>query len=153
MKRFKSAILIIISVLCFFLISACSSENDNSKEFVYPEKSAFLFETDTDTVTVRSGEDIVINATLKNTSDRNYYIEHGIETITYSYNDDGEIIDAIAVLDEFKSDSEISRTLNIKAKDSGQITVSADVSVKPSQYSDEFEIYEFEKIIKVNVVE
>ncbi len=157
-RIFKSAILIIISVFCLFLMSACSADNshadnDNTAEFVYPEKSAFSFETDIDAVTVKSGENIVINAALKNTSDRDYYIEHGIETITYSYNDDGEIIDAIAVLDEFKSNSEISRTLNITAKDSGQITVSADFSVKPSKYSDEFEIYKFEKSIQVNVVE
>lgn len=159
-KILKSAILIIISVLCLFLMSACSADNslkDNDKsvsaEFVYPEKSDFSFETDKDTLTVKSGEDIVIKCTLKNTSDRDYYIEHGEETITYSYNDFGEVINAIAVLHKFKSNSEISRTLNIEAKDSGQVTVSSAIAVKPSQYSDEFEIYEFEKTIQVNVVE
>ncbi len=157
-KILKSAILIIIAV-CLFLMSACSADNsikDNDKtvsaEFVYPEKSDFSFETDKDTLTVKSGEDIVIKCTLKNTSDRDYYIEHGEETITYSYNDFGEVINAIAVLHNFKSNSEISRTLNIDAKDSGQVTVSSAIAVKPSQYSDEFEIYEFEKTIQVNVV-
>lgn len=158
--NFKSAILIIIAVLCLFLMSACTADNslkdnDNtaSTEFVYPEKSDFSFETDKETLTVKSGEDIVIKCTLKNTSDRDYYIEHGKETITYSYNDFWEVINAIAVLDNFKSNSEISRTLNIEAKDSGQVTVSAAISVKPSQYSDTFQVYEFEKTIQVNVVE
>lgn len=108
-KILKSAILIIIAV-CLFLMSACSADNsikDNDKtvsaEFVYPEKSDFSFETDKDTLTVKSGEDIVIKCTLKNNSDRDYYIEHGEETITYSYNDFGEVINAIAVLHNFKS--------------------------------------------------
>lgn len=152
-RIFKSAVLIIISVLFLFLMSACSADNDNTAEFVYPEKSAFSFETDIDAVTVKSGEDIIINAILKNTSDRDYDIEHGLEPIMYSYNAFMEIVDAIAVIDNFKSNTEISRTLNITAKDSGQITVSADFSVKPSKYSDEFEIYKFEKSIQVNVVE
>lgn len=159
-KIFKSTIWIVVSVLCLFFISACSAdhspkENDNtvSAEFVYPDKSDFLFETDKDTVTVKNGENIVIKCTLKNTSDRDYYIEHGAESITYSYNDSGEVINTIAVLDEFKSNSQISRTLNIAAKDSGKITVSAAFSVKPSQYSEEFKTYAFEKNVQVNVPE
>ena len=75
-----------------------------------------------------------------------------METITYSYNGISEEINAIAVLDNFKSNSEISRRLNITVNESGNIKVFATIYVKPSQYSDQNKVYTFERDILVNEV-
>ncbi len=161
MRVLKIILLIIISILCIFGISACSKDNsivDTSNtgiktNFNYPEKSEFVFEVSQENFSVRSGEVMTIDCSLKNISDRDYYIQHGVETITYSYNDLGEVMDAIAILENFKSNSEYNRTLEITANKSGKITVSATIYVKPSQYSDEYETYTYEKDIAVDVVE
>ncbi len=159
MRLSKKLLISAMLVLCILGISACSKESNNSNDetinynsdFIYPEKSNFSFEVSKDKINVKKGESITVDCVLKNISDENYYIEHGIETITYSYNDIGEEMDAVAILDEFKSNSEISRKLSISATESGKLTVSANIYIKPSQYSDQFKQYYFEKVVLVNV--
>lgn len=75
-----------------------------------------------------------------------------METITYSYNEISEVIDAVAVLDNFQSNSQISRRLNITVNESGKITVFATIYVKPAQYSDQNKTYTYKRNISVNVV-
>ncbi len=160
MKFSKILLLIMVFVLCALEISACSINNkeiDNQTnnsivDFDYPEESDFEFVVSKDNLTVKKGETVTIDCVLKNLSNKNYYIEHGVETITYSYNEIGEELDAIAVLDDFQSNSEISRRLNITVNESGKITVSANIFVKPAQYSDQNKLYSFKKDIIVNVV-
>lgn len=166
MKYVKITLLVIISVIFLLGVAACTKNNlatdtvdkptvkmntDTDVDFKYPEKSDFIFETDKNNVTVRNGENITIKCSLKNASDRDYYVEYGVEVITYSYNDFSETLNAIAVLDIFKSNSEYNRNLEITANKSGKITVSATIYVKPSQYSDQYEIYSYEKEIVVDV--
>lgn len=160
MKISKILLLIMVVVLCALGISACSIDNkeidnnstNSSVSFNYPEKSNFVFEVSKDNLVVRKDEIMTVDCSLKNISNKDYYIEHGIEAITYSYNEFSEEMDAAAVLDNFKSNSEINRSLSITANESGKITVFATIYVKPSQYSDQNKLYTFEKDIIVNVV-
>lgn len=160
MKREKILSFIMMFVLCTLGISGCSinnnefnnNTNNSIADFEYPEESDFEFEVSKDEITAKKGEIVTIDCTLKNVSNENYYIEHGVETITYSYNEISEEINAIAVLDNFKSNSVISRRLNITVNESGNIQVFATIYVKPSQYSDQNKAYTFEKDILVNEV-
>lgn len=163
MKNIKIISLIMIFVLCALGLGGCAGSGNSAaanadesasvSDFKYPKKSAFKFEVSESKVTAKKGDVIKINCFLKNTSKNDYHIEHGSETITYSYNDESEVITALAVLDDFKSDSEIQRGLEITADESGEIIVYAEISVKPSRFSEEMKTYNFEKKIKVTVTE
>ncbi len=156
MKHSK-LLFIIMSFLCLFGISACSGNNSNTANpnasYNYPEKSDFVFEVSHDSIDIKKGEAITIECSLKNISNENYYIEHGMEAITYTYNELSENIETIAVLEQFKSDSVINRTLNITADKAGKITITASIDVKPSEFSDQYKTYTFEKDVVVNIVD
>ena len=79
------------------------------------------------------------------------FIEHAVETITFSYNGVSEEMDSLAVLEKFQTGKEINRTLDIKAQKSGIITITATIHVKPAQYSDTYKTYEYNEQIEVIV--
>lgn len=162
MKRLTRAITLLLG-LCIFLfgMDACSTgemndshNGENSKvssDFVFPEKSDFTFSCTIQDHTVNEGENFVISCSLINKSGRDLFIEHGIEAISYSYNAVSEEQDSLAVLDKFQAGEEIGRTLYIKAQTTGTITVMASIRVKPAQYSDAYETYEYNEQIEVVV--
>ncbi len=151
---------IILLIPCLCLTGACSSghaadgntEANSASDTNYPNESAFQFEVSRESFDIKKGEMLKIDCGLKNISDEDYHIEHGAEAITYSYNGFGEAIDSIAVLEQFKSNSEISRTLNIRADYSGTVTVTASIDIKPSKHSDQYKTYTFKKDIAVHII-
>ncbi|MDE6150102.1 MAG: hypothetical protein K2F81_08435 [Ruminococcus sp.] len=131
-----------------------SSELDNiepGSTFDYPDKSEFSLSAKIQNSNVKSGGSFIIDCSLKNNSDRDFYIEHGSQTITYSYNGDSEFHNLIAILTTFKSNDEIKETLNIDAKKSGTIIVKAEIRVKPDEYTDSYKTYTYTKEIEVTV--
>lgn len=159
-KIYKIVALIIATCLLMICFSACSNTDsnssivDNSKSesnFNFPDKSDFSLSTNIENSNLKKGESFVINCCLKNNTERDFFIEHGVETITYSYNDVSECLNAISVLDTLNSSSEIKRKINIQAIESGVITVTATIRVKPAQYSDSYETYTYNQEINVTV--
>lgn len=131
-----------------------SSELDNIESgstFDYPDKSEFSFSAEIHNSDVKSGDSFVIDCSLKNNSDRDFYIEHGTHIVTYIYNGDSEFRSLVAILSTLKSNDEIKETLNIAAKKSGTITVKAEFRVKPDEYTDSYKTYTYTKEIEVNV--
>lgn len=136
-----------------FAASPTQAESEKDSDFDYPSESDFTFTADIRDTAVRQGEPVIIDCSLTNDTNRDFYIEHGPETITYSYNDMSEAINAVAVLDTFKQGSCIERELSIPATTSGTITVTATIYVKPAQYADvdERREYTYVKDIAVTV--
>ncbi len=159
---FKIWGLLVIVLLCTVGLSACGNNEEptNSEpesksigNFDYPDKSAFVFTADIQESTVKKGEPFIIHCSLKNTTDRDFFIKHGTQTITYLYNDDSEILNAIALFDTFKQGGTIDRELSIPAKKTGAITVTATIYITPEKYSDVStqQEYKYTKTIDVTV--
>ena len=160
----KYNILTMVLVCCLLIVSICACSNtntriesetgnteDNNTTFIYPSKTDFKFSVKIQKASIGVGESFVIECSLLNDTEREYFIEHGIETITYSYNNDAETLDSLSVLDTFKSGTEIKRDLNIEGKKSGKIIVTASIRVKPAQYSDSYETYTYTEQLDVIV--
>lgn len=159
-KKFKIMLSALLAVALLFSISACSNNEAVSQteeitaETVntqYKQSPDFVFEVDKDNIEVNKFGKITLNCSLKNVSDKDFYIEHGAELITYSYNGESEEMDLIAVMDTFKSNTEINRTINLRANESGKIIVYATFDVKPEKFSDQGETYQYTKEIDVDV--
>lgn len=156
----KFFLIAVLLIACIFLMSACSNSSsvtrtENTTEIQnsdYKQSPDFVFEVDKDHITVNKWGKATINCSLKNVSDKDYFIEHGAETITYSYNGPTqEELELISIMDTFKSNSEINRTLNLRVTESGKITVYATFDVKPDKFSDQRETYQYTKEIDVEV--
>lgn len=124
---------------------------ESGSTFKYPDQSDFSLSAEIKNSNVKSGDSFIIDCSLKNNSDRDFYIEHGSQTITYSYNGESEFYTLIAILTTFKSNDKLERTLNIAAEKSGTITVKAEIRVKPNKYSDSYKTYIYTKEIEVTV--
>lgn len=130
------------------------SVSKSSVNFNYPDQTAFTFTADIQKNTIQAGSPFIIQCSLKNTTDCDFFIEHGSQTITYSYNGDSENLNAISVLDTFAAGDTIDRELLIYAKKTGTITLTASFYIKPSQYAERatFQEYTYTKTIFVTVV-
>lgn len=146
--RFIAAVMLLL--FCFPWLSGCDNRKPENA-FEYPDKSVFSFKCDIKETTVKKGETIIIDCSLENTSENDFYMEHGVETITYSYNNESEYMDAIALLDSFESSEKISRKLELEAKESGKIIVTAEIRLRPERYSESYKTYTYEKEFDVTV--
>lgn len=124
---------------------------ESGSTFNYPDQSEFSLSTEIKNSNVKRGDSFIIDCSLTNNSDRDFYIEHGSQTFTYSYNGDSEFHTLAAILTTFKSNDKLEGTLDIAAKKSGTITVKTEIRVKPSEYSDFYKTYTYTKEIEVTV--
>lgn len=167
MKRFIRILSLAFALsFCFLCFSACARNNDEAgggnktedgnltqntneaeskaaSDFLYPEKADFSFKVTVKNPEAKKDENLVVECCLKNDTEREFFIEHGEETITYSCGDYSEEILAVAVLDTLKPGGEIKRTLNIENGAAEKVTVKASFYVKPERYSDEFREYTY----------
>lgn len=124
---------------------------ESGSTFKYPDQSEFSLSAEIKNSNVKSGDSFIIDCSLKNNSDRDFYIEHGSQIFTYSYNGESEFHTLVAILTNFKSNDKLERTLDIAAKKSGTITIETEIRVKPDAYSDFYKTYTFTKEIEVTV--
>ncbi len=124
---------------------------ESGSPFKYPDQSDFSLSAEIKNSNVKSGDSFIIDCSLKNNSNRDFYIEHGSQIFTYSYNGESEFYTTVAILTTFKSNDKLERTLDIVAKKSGTITVKTEIRVKPNEYSDSYKTYIYTKEIEVTV--
>ncbi len=158
--RKKSLSIIIFLLICINLFSLVSCSHNtpnnssiyNSDKFIYPDKKDFRFTVDTEKVTVQRGQTFNISCSVENKTNKKQYIEHGIECITYSYNGEYESLNTIAVLDTFDIGEQIERNIELTAKESGKVTITAYFRVKSSEYTDSFKEYSYTKSVDITVI-
>lgn len=172
-KRKVTIALLLIICLCFCGFVSCGKKSNNDftwsfsdftkksnneitegtqHDFRFPPESAFVFSAEIDDIEVSKGKKFVVRCVLENTTDNDFFTEHGIETIRYSYNGKSEVLDAISVLDTFVSKGKITREIELIANESGEVDLVASFSVKPSKFSDEFKTYTYKETISITVI-
>lgn len=162
----KIIINIFIAIVCLFsmiLLCSCSSEDGNYKNneengtdstasgYEFPEESGFVLSADIVQSTVKKGENIVIQCSLKNETGTDCYIRHGFEAISYVYNGSEEIMNSMAVEENFAAGAEITRTVTVPSDESGTIAITADFTVLEDEYSQNGKEYHYQKPLEITV--
>lgn len=128
-----------------------TSTNYAASDYEFPEESGFVLSADIAQSKVQAGVDIVIQCSLKNETGADCHILHGPNTISYVYNGEGEIMNAIGVLEDFAAGAEITRKITVPATDSGTIIVTAEFTVLENRYSETGRDYHYQKPFEITV--
>ncbi len=128
-----------------------TSTNHAASDYEFPDESGFALSADIAQSEVQAGEDIVIQCSLKNETGANCHILHGPNTISYVYNGEGEIMNAIGIEEDLPAGAEITRTITVPATDSGTIIVTAEFTVLENRYSENGRDYHYQITFKITV--
>ena len=130
--------------------SSPQGESAGFTHTAYPAQDAFTLQVTLQNDTVSRGEPFVLECSLENTSGEDYYITHGEEAFSYTYNGNEEAILTMGMPEYFHNGDQLTRTMEISSITSGTITVRADFDVfltpnpegafQPYNYSQDFEV-------------
>ncbi len=146
----KQHILLAIGMIVFVSLFSCSQ-----KAFEWPSNDDFSFEVNYDESAAKVNEEFEIHCKLTNTTERDYHIEHGSETITYDWDGKDEILLLISTMDVFESNGTIERTIKIRPTQAKtcKLVLNASFSVTPEKNSNELKDYNYSKEFMIEVKE
>ena len=134
--------------------SSAVSTNDvisDESGFAYPARSDLSFVVEAANTTMKANEQLSVTCSLRNNTDRAYYIERGPEAITYEFEGKSEVLDAIAVLDEIPANGAITRELVLTPAKSGRLTLTATIRIRPERYSEISQTYNYTQTLDIVV--
>ena len=137
--------------LCLSVLALCGcSSQPEMERLEAPAQEDFVLSVELQNDTVQKGESFVLECSLENTSGEDYYITHGEEAFSYTYNGNEEAILTMGVPEYFHNGDQLTRTMEISSITSGTITVRADFDVfltpnpegafQPYTYSQDFTV-------------